>query len=492
MTSNSRKTSQEENISLDKLPENISVVSTTIDSVNSYNASLVISDHKLSDSSLNDSIITGPPPVTLNIQSASDDDDHVDDDDNKEEPDTAMTGIDKSTSDSNCNVINPSSLPCSDPNMSKLPVSPSVHSLSQKETSNVLCSASPVTKKPILVTSQFEIRDPTKQQIYCQEKDGLVYFISWIDKLVKSSRRISIGKFGAHHDTVVTYDPSTNTFSPKKFICGRSNITYAFGILNFKNRIVLVAGDNPKFLDGSVYLYQLVECQKYQRAFSYKWSEMAKSVRSCSPVVASPTHAVCTTTDDCIMVCQLSNNSDSTLKALSVNVYNEVSDEEDTKWKVVSLNLPAALLNENGHLTSGTVHQKTLYLSIKTSQGFGIIQVSIANVDGLEGSVSLVANTLAFHNVVEELSLAQYSLFSCSDKLLASIVSKHALSSCSVGIVTITDSLVKQNSFDVHQVPAEGAQLHSIISVPKSTMLILVYYCPQLQSYILNGISSVL
>ena len=447
---------------------------------------MTVYDRKSSDSSLTDSIITGPSPVMLSVGNSSDDDSEVDESFMKKS-DIAMTdGIDKDSADPNYIMANVSPSPYSDPNMSKLPVSSSVHSLSQKEVFNVLYSDLPVEKKPTSITCQFKIGYPTKQQqVYCQEKDGLVYFISWMDKLVKS-RRSSIAKFGAHRDMVITYDPYTNTLSPEQSICCRANMTYAFGILNFKNQIVLVAGDNPKFSHG-LYLYKLVECQKYQRAFSYKWSEIAKSVHFCSPVVASPTHAVCTTTDDCIMVCQLSNYSDSTLKALSVNIYNEVSDEEDTKWKVVSLNLPAALLNENGHLTSGTIHQKKLYLSIKTGQGFGIIQVSIAN---LERSINLVTNTLVFHNVIEESSLAQYFLFSCSDRLFASIVSKHALSSCSVGIVTITDFSAKQTSSKVYQVPIEGAHLHSVISVPKCAMFILVYYCPHLQSYVLNAISS--
>ena len=448
---------------------------------------MTVYDRKSSDSSLTDSNITGPSPVMLSVGNSSDDDSEVGDDFMEKSDIPIVDEIDKDSSDTNYIMANLSPSSCSNPNISKLPVSSSVHSLSQKETSDVLYSDLPVKKKPISITCQFKIGYSTKpQQVYCLEKDGLVYFISWMNKLVKS-RRNSISRFSDHHDTVVTYDPSTNMLSPEQSISCRANITNSFGILNFKNQIILVAGDNPKLYFYDLYLYQLVECQKYQRAFSYKWSEIAKSVQLCSPFVDSPTHAICTTTDDCIMVCQLSNYSDSTLMALSVNIYNEVSDEEDTKWKVVSLNLPAALLNENGHLTSGTIHQKKLYLSIKTGQGFGIIQVSIAN---LERSINLVTNTLVFHNVIEESSLAQYFLFSCSDRLFASIVSKHALSSCSVGIVTITDFSAKQTSSKVYQVPIEGAHLHSVISVPKCAMFILVYYCPHLQSYVLNAISS--
>ena len=496
--------SWEESISSNRLPEEMSAVScTTADPTDSCNVSTTIFDHKQSEavaSSVSDTINYGSSMVTLNIQNATDDDDrndaarndtadhvdhddgddvdHDDDDDQdddyvKKEPDTTMT--DKG---SNHEMTSPSSSQSEDSN-----------SLNEKETSDVPRPDSPVKKKPALGTCQFTIGDPTKQQqVYCQEKDGLVYFISWMDKQVKSRK---ISKLGAQHDAVITYDPSTNTMSPQQFICCRANMTYAFGILNFKNRIILVAGDNPKFLDGSVYLYQLVECKKYQRAFCYKWSEMAKSVRSCSPVVASPTHAVCMTTDNRIMICQLSNNSDNTLKALSINIYNEACSEEDTKWKVLSHNLPATLLNKIGHLTSGTVHQKNLYLSIKTSEWFGVMRVSIGDMDHLEIPTSLVANTIAFHPIMEDPSLTQYFLLGCSHKLLASSVSKHA-SFCSIGSITITNSLVKQTGSIVHQVPVdyEDAQLHSVVSVPNCAVLILVYYNPHLQNYILNSVSS--
>jgi len=482
VTSNSScKISQEEDIS--------EVAPATADSIDSCNASMTICDHKQSESvdpQITDVIITETSLVTLNIQSASDNDD------DKEKPDAIM--IDEGSSDADYETVNSSS-PCGDPNISKLPVL-SVHSLNQEETSNAVCLDSPVKEKsipitlkdkPIKVTCQFTMGDPTKQQqVHCLEKDGIIYFISWMNKQVRCRR---IFKLGAQHDTVITYDPSTNTYSPKQFICRRANVTYAFGILNFKNRILLVAGDNLKFLDGSVYLYQLVECKKHQRAFGYKWNEMAKSVRSCSPVVASPAHAVCTTTDDCILVCQLTNNSDCTLKALSINIYNEACTEEGTKWKVISLNLPTPLLNENGHLTSGTVHQKKLYLSIKTCQGFGVMEVSVATLDGLDGSTDLVPNTVAFHTVMEEPSLMQYFLFECSDKLLASSVNKHA--SCCIGSVTITNSSVKQTTPFVHQCDLDdNVQLHSVISVPKYAMLILVYYSPQHQNIILNNIGT--
>ena len=517
------KMSQEESISSNRLPEEMSAVSctTAADPADSCNVSTAIFDHKQSvaaDSLVSETINYGSSMVTLNIQNATDDgdddvdhddDDHNDDDvdhdddhndDNvdhnddddvghdddddgfvKKEPDTTMS--DEESSDMNHKVANRSSSSSEDP---RLPVSPT-YWLNEKATSNVLRPDSSVKKKPVSVSSQFTIGDPTKQQqVYCLEKDGMVYFISWVDKQVKCRK---ISKLGAQHDAVITYDPSTNTMSPQQFICCRANTTYAFGILNFKNRIVLVAGDNPKFLDGSVYLYQLAECKKYQRAFSYKWNEMAKSVRSCSPVVASPTHAVCTTTDDRIMVCQLINNSDNSLKALSINIYNEACIEEDTKWKVSSLNLPTTLLNKVGHLTSGTVHQENLYLSIKTSEWFGVMRVSIADFDHLEIPAGLVANTIAFHAIMEEPSLTQYFLLGCSDKLLASSVSKHT-SFCS--IEPITNSLVKQTGCIVHQAPVdhEDAQLHSVISVPNCAMLILVYYIPHLQSYILNSISS--
>ena len=548
--SGSSKMSQEENISSNRLPEEMSVSCTTADPTDSCNVSTTIFVHKQSevvDSSLSGNINYGSSMVTLNIQNATDDDnnddddddvdhndddvDHDDDDHNDDvdhddaadhnddnvdveddhnddnvdhdvddddddddddvdfvtkEPDATMTN--KGSSDMKHEVANSSSSPYAseDP---RLPM-PSTYCLNEKDTSDVLHPDSPVKKKPISVSCQFTIGDPTKQQqVYCPEKDGKVYFISWVDKQAKCRK---ISKLGAQHDAVITYDPSTNTMSPQQFICCRSNMTYAFGILNFKNRIVLVAGDNPKFLDGSVYLYQLAECKKYQRAFSYKWNEMAKSVRSCSPVVASPTHAVCTTTDNRIMVCQLSNNSDNTLKALSINIYNEACIEEDTKWKVLSLNLPTTLLNKVGHLTSGTVHQENLYLSIKTSEWFGVMRVSIADFDHLEIPAGLVANTLAFHGIMEEPSLTQYFLLGCSDdKLLASSVCKHN-SFCSIGSITIANSLVKQTGCIVHQAPVdhEDAQLHSVISVPNCAMLILVYYIPHLQSYILNSVSS--
>lgn len=483
MTSTSRKISHEENV---PSTESISTVtSTTTYPADPCNAGVTSYNHQLSeeaDSPFGDTIATVPSIVTLHIQNASDDngDDDIDGND-KEEPDTTIIdGIDKGSSSTSCVMASPSSSLCGDPSTSKLHV-PSVHPLNQKETSDIINPDSSTKKE---MTCQFTIGDPAKeQQVYCQEKDGIIYFISRMDKQVRCRR---ISRLGAQHDMVITYDPSTNTLSPNQFICRRANMSYAFGILNYKNRIVLVAGDNPKFLDASVFLYQLVECKKYQRAFSYKWNEMAKSVRSCSPVVASPTHAVCTATDDCILVCQLTNNSDCTLKALSINVYNEASTEVDTKWKVVSLNLPATLLHQNGHLTSGTVHENRLYLSIKTGQGFGVMQVSVTNLDGLERSADLLDNTIAFYSITDETSLAHYSLFSCSDKLLASSVSKHALSSCSIGSATLTNSSIQQTGSNVHQLPVESAQLHSIISVPKSEMLILVYYVPHLHSFILK------
>ena len=514
MTSSSCKVSQEEAVSSNRVPEELSAVTcTTADPADSCNVSMTIFDHNQSeavDSSVSNTINNGPSMVTLNIQNATDDDDvdhvddnddvdHVDDNDDVdndvdddddakelEEPDTTMT--DKGSTNVNHKIANPSTSLSEDPNASRLPMS-STYSLNEKETSVVLCPDVPLKKKAISTTCQFTIGDPTKQQqVYCQEKDGLVYFISWVDKQVKCRK---ISKLGAQHDAVIAYNPTTNTISPQQFICCRASMTYAFGILNFKNRIVLVAGDNPKFLDGSVYLYQLVECKKYQRAFSYKWSEMAKSVRSCSPVVASPTHAVLTTTDDRIMVCQLTNNSDNTLKALSINTYNEACIEEDTKWKFTSLNLPTTLLDKIGHLTSGTVHQKNLYLSVKTSEWFGVMQVSIADLDHSEIPTGLGANTIAFHTIMEEPSLTQYFLLGCSHKLLASSVSKHA-SSCSISSVTMTNSLVRQTGPIVYQVPVdhEDAQLHSMISVPNCATLILVYYIPHLQSYILNSVSS--
>ena len=490
MTSTSYKISHEENISSNNIPESISAVtSTTTHPADPCNPAMTSYDHQQSeeaDSPLGDITNAVSTVVTLNIQNASDDNnDNIDND--KEEPDSTVSDeFDKGSSNTSSIMANPSLSLCGDPNTTRLHV-PLVHPQNQKETSDVLNPDSPIKKEP---TCHFTIGDPTKQQqVYCQEKDGIVYFISWMDKQVRCRR---MSKLGAQHDMVITYDPSTDMLSPKQFICRRANMSYAFGILNYKNRIVLIAGDNPKFLDGSVYLYQLVECKKYQRAFSYKWNEMAKSVRSCSPVVASPTHAVCTATDDCIMVCQLTNNSDSSLKALSINIYNEASTDESTKWKVVSLSLPATLLHENGHLTSGTVHQNILYLSIKTGQGFGVMQVSVANLDGLERSAGLLDNVIAFYSTMDEPSLTQYFLFSCCDKLLASSMSKHALSSCSIGIAKLANSSIQQTGSSVHQLPVDSAELHSIISVPKCTILILVYYLPHLHSYILNSISSIL
>lgn len=473
-SSNSRKVSLGESISS---PVNDSAVNCTAEEC--ADSSPIGDDHKQFEVDFPIHENSGSSMVTLMIQNPSDENDDDDEDNDKQESIIAMKDeIDQGSCDTN---HNPSSSPCGDSNVSISPVA-SIHS---RETSDIQCSNSPM-KESIPGSCQFTIGDPTKQQkVYCQEKDGVVYFISWMDKKVRSRR---ISKLGAQHDTVITYDPSTDTLSSKQFICCRANMTYAFGILNFKNRIVLVAGDNPKFLDGSVYLYQLVECKKYQRAFSYKWNKMATSVRSCSPVVASPTHAVCTTVDNYIMVCQLTNNSDCTLKGLSINIYDEsCCNEEDTKWKVVSFNLPATLLHENGHLTSGTVHQKSLYLSIKTSQGFGVMRVSVPSLDGLERSSD---STIAFHSILEESPLTYFSLFNCSDKLLASSVSEHALSSCSIGIVTITTSSIKQTSCNV-QAPLDNAELHSVISVPNCSMLILVYYNAQLQSYILKSISSV-
>ena len=470
MASNSCKMSLEGSAPSSVLPEGMSTVTSTTAEPTSSNANTTIYDHRTPNTLVSDSINNGPSIVTLNIQSATDDDDDVCDDDANLKKDRAaspdkMAKLFSSLTD--------------DPSYR----SP-MYSLNEKEGPDVLCTAS-IKKRPIPVTCQFTIGDPTKQQqVYCLEKDGVVYFISWMDKQ-KKHRKIS--KLGAQHDAVITYNPSTNTVSPQQFICCRTNTTHAFGILNFKNRITLVAGDNPKFLDGSVYLHQLVECKKYQRAFSYKWSEMAKSVRSCSPVVASPTHAVCTATDDCILICQLSNNSDNTLKALSINVYNEACVEEDTKWKVLSLSLPTTLLNKLGHLTSGTVHQKMLYLSIKTSEGFGTMQVSIATLDHPEIPSG---DIIAFHTITEDPSnsLATYFLFDCSCKLFASGVSKGD-SSCSIGSVTFANSSVKQTSSIVNQVPVEDAQLHSVMSLP-NCVLVLVYYSPHLQSYILNSFSS--
>ena len=452
----------------------MSKVTSTAEPTNTCNASTTIYDHKAANTSVSNSINNGPSMVTLNIQSATDDEDDDDDDDVNLKKECSIAISAKATSDK---ITKPLSSLTND----KLPMC----FPNKKEEPDVLCTDSPIKKRPIPVTCQFTIGDPTKQQqVYCQEKDGVIYFISWMDKQTKHRK---ISKLGAQHDAVITYDPSTNITSPQQFICCRTNTTHAFGILNFKNRITLVAGDNPKFLDGSVYLYQLVECKKYQRAFRYKWSEMAKSVRSCSPVVASPTHAVCTATNDCILICQLSNNSDNTLKALSINVYNEACIEEDTKWKVVLLGLPTTLLNKIGHLTSGTVHQKILYLSIKTSEGFGMMQVSIAELDHPEIPTG---DIIAFHTVIEDPSncLTTYFLFDYSHKLFASSVNKSALS-CSIGSVTFVNSSVKQSGSIVSQIPIEDAQLHYVISLP-NCVLVLVYYSPHLQSYILNSIGS--
>ena len=447
----------------------------TAEAKNTCNTNTTIYDHEATNTSVSNSINNGPSMVTLNIQSATDDDDD-DDDVNNLKKECRIVISDKATSPDK--ITNPLSSLTDD---LKLPMC----SANKKEESDVLCIDSPIKKRPIPVTCQFTIGDPTKQQqVYCQEKDGMVYFISWMDKQTKHQK---ISKLGVQHDAVITYDPSTNITSPPQFICCRINTTHAFAILNFKNRITLVAGDNPKFLDGSVYLYQLVEYKKYQRAFKYKWSEMAKSVRSCSPVLASPTHAIYTATDDCILICLLNNNSNNTLKALSINVYNEACIEEDTKWKVVSLGLPTTLLNKVGHLTSGTVHQKTLYLSIRTSEGFGTMQVSIAELDHPEIPTG---DIIGFHTVIEDPSnwLTTYFLFDYSHKLCASSVTKGALS-CSIGSVTFANSSVKQSGSIVSKIPVEDAQLHYVISLP-NCVLVLVYYSPHLQSYILNSIGS--
>ena len=461
------------------------VKATTVESrlTDSCDVSMTICDHKTCEAanSLMNTITNETSIVTLSIQSASDDNDEDDGGLNKEH-DTTMIMTDENdrcSSDTN-DMADSSASFCGNLIVRKPPAS-----LSENVTS-VVYPDSTSMRKSVATTCQFTIGDSTKQQqVYCQEKDGLVYFISWRDKQLRSRR---ISKLDAQHDTVITYDPSTNTLGPKQLICCRANMTYAFGMLNFKNRIVLVAGNNFKFLDGSVYLYQLVECKRYQRAFGYKWSEMAKSVRSCSPVVASPTHAICTTTDDCIMVCQLSNNSDCTLKALSINIYSEACSKEDTKWKVVSLNLPTTLLYKNGHLTSGAVHEKDLYLSIKTGEGFGVMKVSITN---LVGPNDPIANTMVFHTVTDEPPLTQYFLFDYSNKLFSSSIIKHAASSCSIGQVTVANSSVIHADSIVHCCdPIANVQLHSVIPVPKCEVLILVYYSPQFQNYILNSISS--
>ena len=67
-------------------------------------------------------------------------------------------------------------------------------------------------------TCNFTIGDPSKQQVYCQEKDGIVFFISWTSKPIKCNR---ISKLDAHHDTVVTYNSAQqNSVQSSAFVAG--------------------------------------------------------------------------------------------------------------------------------------------------------------------------------------------------------------------------------------------------------------------------------
>ena len=267
-------------------------------------------------------------------------------------------------------------------------------------------------------------------------------------------------------------------------------MTYAYGILNFKNKIVLVAGDNSKFLDGSVYLYSLVKCKKYQKAFSYKWSEMAKSVHSLSPVVASPTNSVCLTDQNCILICQLTAGN-SKRKSISVSIYNEACDREDTKWKAMSLPLPVASCQDgSNHLSSGTVHRGTICLSMKTVQGFIMIQANISSLENSDSSSVHATRTISFFNISDSLILTQYLLFDCFGKLFATSMGKNS-GTCSIGSVAaaadcsvITNLIVKQSISN-----CDMLQLHSVIPVQTSNLVIFIYYNPQLQCYIMNRVS---
>ena len=383
-----------------------------------------------------------------------------------------------SSTDSNSSV---SSL-CSN-NDTSLPSGVSISLPSCVKQEDIACASSSMH---FPTTCDFTIGDPSKQQVYCQENDGVVYFISWTSKPVKCNR---ISKLDAHHDTVVIYNPATAEFSPEQCICRRANMTYAYGILNFKNKIVLVAGDNPKFLDGSVYLYSLVKCKKYQKAFSYKWSEMAKSVRSLSPVVASPMNSVCLTDQNCILICQLTAGN-SKRKSISVSIYNETCDTEDTKWKAISLPLPVASCQDSSHLSSGTVHQGTLCLSMKTVQGFMMIQANILSLRNSDNSAVQATRTISFFNIMDSSILTQYLLFDCFGKLFATSMSENS-GTCSIGSVVAaadcsvsTYPVIKQLISD-----CDILQLHSVIPVPTSNTVIFVYYNPQLQRYIMNRVS---
>ena len=348
---------------------------------------------------------------------------------------------------------------------------------------NIIACASSSMHVP--TTCDFTIGDPSKQQVYCQEKDGIVFFISWTSKPVKCNR---ISKLDALHDTVVTYNSATAEFSPEQCICRRANMTYAYGVLNFKNKIVLVAGDNSKFLDGSVYLYSLMKCKKYQKAFSYKWSEMAKSVRSLSPVVASPTNSVCLTDQNCILICQLTAGNFKR-KSISVSIYNEACDEEDTKWKAISLHLPvASCQGGSSHLSSGTVHQGTVCLSMKTVHGFIMIQSNISSLENSDSSSVHATRAISFFNISDSLILTQYLLFDCFGKLFATSMGS---GTCSIGSVVAaancsvtTNLIVKQSISDCGML-----QLHSVIPVSTSNLVIFIYYNPQLQCYIMNRVS---
>jgi len=364
-------------------------------------------------------------------------------------------------------------------NTSSLPVDVSTSFLHCAKQEDIVCGSS---RLHIPTICDFRIGDPSKQQVYCQEKDGVVYFISWTNKPVKSNR---ISKLNGYHDTVATYNPTTAEFSPEQCICRRANMTYAYGILNFKNKIVLVAGDNLKFLDGSVYLYSLVECKKYQKAFSYKWNEMAKSGRSLSPIVASPMNSVCLTDQNCILICQLTTGN-SRRKAISVSIYYEACDNEDSKWKAVSLHLPVASCQDSCRLSSGTVHQGTLCLSMKTVQGFVMIQASISS---LQDSAMHATRTISFYNIMESSKMTQYLLFDCFGKLFASSMSDNS-GTCSIGsVTTATDCSVTTNLIMKQSISdCDSLQLHSVIPVPASNIIIFVYYNPILQCYIMDRV----
>jgi len=369
-------------------------------------------------------------------------------------------------------------------NTDSLPVNMSTLLPSCVKQGDIACASSSMH---VPTTCNFTIGDPSNQQVYCQEKDGVVYIVSWTSKPVKCNR---ISKLDAHHDTVVIYNSTTAEFSPEQYICRRANMTYAYGILNFKNKIVLVAGDNSKFLDGSVYLYSLVKCKKYQKAFSYKWSEMAKSAHSLSPVVASPTNSVCLTDQNCILICQQTAGN-SKRKSISVSIYNEACDREDTKWKAMSFPLPVAFCQDgSSHLSSGTVHQGTVCLSIKTVQGFVMIQANISTLENSDNSSVHATHAISFFNILDSLVLTHYLLFDCSGKLFATSMGENS-GTCSIGTVVAaadcsvtTKPIVKQSISE-----SDTLQLHSIIPVSTSNLVIFVYYNPQLQCYIMNRIN---